>query len=92
MICIEHQDKADSFNDFILPIYSSQFANYSMDVATESFHVQSDNSECKVSFHDIDEEFLLKQLLSLGRGAKNSSWFSMFRGNCRTKLIKIESL
>ena len=28
-------------------------------------HVQSNNSECKFSFHDIDDEFLLKQLLSL---------------------------
>ena len=57
------KDIADSFNDFFANI-GKQLASFN-DVVTDSMRVQSNNSECKFSFHDIDDEFLLKQLLSL---------------------------
>ena len=60
--CTEHKDIADSFNYFFANIGKQLASNF---VATDSTHVQSNNSECKFSFHDIDDEFLLKQLLSL---------------------------
>ena len=40
-----------------------QLASNFNDVATDSMHLQSDNAECKFSFYDTDDEFLLKLLM-----------------------------
>ena len=48
-----------------LPILVNSLQVISMMLQPILMHVQSNNSECKFSFHDIDDEFLLKQLLSL---------------------------
>ena len=45
------KDIADSFNDFFANI-GKQLASFN-DVVTDSMRVQSNNSECKFSFHDI---------------------------------------
>ena len=81
--CTEHKDIADSFNDFFFANFGKQLASNFNDVATESMHVQSNNSECKFSFHDFDDEFLLKKLLSLD--VKNATGLD----GISAKLLKI---